>query len=638
VPLPEGSIRLLRLLPHSDKHSYVECQLITCSLLDSASSHPFEALSYRWGSENDQKPICIDGYELSVNGNLHAALSHLQDRFIERIIWIDAICINQNDRVEKGHQVQSMARIYAKASRVIVWLGEAMGDGDQALEMIRKAAEERYTESSTNRLNQQSILTLLKREWFQRIWVLQEVAAARNIRIKCGSTEIDGYAFCLGLSVLNLFYQKSSDLMISPIAYLIRGAPFRPQYESSKINRLNRFSLNLHPLVELVNMYHTYKATDPRDKVYALLGMSSDDPSTTGLLANYETPWKEVFRKLINFCLSNQVSVDTWDDKEVAVIQGKGCVLGRVDSVKRDTTRDDGQSIGITWKNTPSDFGPKKKRTSYFTFPALASQVQVGDAVCLLRGASNPIIVRPCNDFSTVAMISVPQTENLQQQWASTTAFPTHFLLLWDLNPSLDNWQDRAVYKSFMSSRQVPIESKFYLGDATRLWGFGIFLKEMGRHKEAYKVLRNSMEYLEVGLKSTSERLHERELGEITDLLIEDKGGFAPLSWAAEDGHEAIVQLLLDKGAAKFDANNGSNQVPLWWAAESGREAIVQLLLGKGVDIEGKVDSFGQTPLSLAAKNGHEAIVQLLLDKGADIEGKMDYLGQTPLWLAAKNG
>ncbi|KAF5696935.1 het [Fusarium mundagurra] len=105
---------------------------------------------------------------------------------------VHAICINQRDSNEKGKQVQSMAKIYAKASRVIVWLGEAAASSDQALEEIRIVAVKNPAINETN--HQQAILALLEREWFQRIWVLQEVAAARHVLIKCGSMEIDGYA------------------------------------------------------------------------------------------------------------------------------------------------------------------------------------------------------------------------------------------------------------------------------------------------------------------------------------------------------------------------------------------------------------------------------------------------------------
>jgi hypothetical protein len=188
--LREGSVRLLRLLPHPDEHSTIECQLFTCNLLDSESIHPYEALSYVWGPENNLKSIDLDSPglkdKLPVRENLHAALSHLRDRFVERIIWTDAICINQEDNEEKGQQVQSMAKIYAKASRVIVWLGEAADNSDEALKAIRRIAEEQHTNSAIYKTNQeavlappdqqpktdqQAILKLLEREWFQRIWV-----------------------------------------------------------------------------------------------------------------------------------------------------------------------------------------------------------------------------------------------------------------------------------------------------------------------------------------------------------------------------------------------------------------------------------------------------------------------------------
>ena len=133
-----------------------------------------------WGSEAKPCSISINGCDLPVGENLYAALVHLRDHSIERTIWIDAICINQDDEEEKGQQVQSMAKIYAKASGVIVWLGEEAAGNDQALEEIRIAAKRDQapeeirigTELSTRRLdNKARILILLQRSWFQRIWV-----------------------------------------------------------------------------------------------------------------------------------------------------------------------------------------------------------------------------------------------------------------------------------------------------------------------------------------------------------------------------------------------------------------------------------------------------------------------------------
>jgi hypothetical protein len=94
-PLPNDSVRLLQLLPHPDEDFRLECQLLTCSLLDSGTTYPYEALSYRWKSEEALKSVHIGGKTLPIGENLHKALIHLRDAFVERILWIDAICINQ---------------------------------------------------------------------------------------------------------------------------------------------------------------------------------------------------------------------------------------------------------------------------------------------------------------------------------------------------------------------------------------------------------------------------------------------------------------------------------------------------------------------------------------------------------------
>ena len=109
--------------------------------------------------------------------------------------------------------------------------------------------------------------------------MLQEVAAARHIRIMCGSTEIDGYAFCLGLQSLNLEDRPDLQNRIRSLTYLIRSSIFRPKYT---IRPSGELSLYIRSLGELVDMYRTRDATVPHDKVYALLGMSSDDPSGAG--------------------------------------------------------------------------------------------------------------------------------------------------------------------------------------------------------------------------------------------------------------------------------------------------------------------------------------------------------------------
>ena len=191
--------------------------------------------------------------------------------------------------------------------------------------------------------------------------VLQEVAAARQVLIMCHFAEIDGYAFCSGLNILNPASQDpDSQSRVRSIAYLVNGAIFRPKYATS---RAGRFSLDIRPLGELLDMYHNRKATHPHDKIYALLGMSSDDHIPAGLSPDYNIPWKELFHRLVKFLLGEQVSVETWEEEEIAVIKSKGCVLGRVSNVEGDRKWGGEYNVDITWKKTLAQLGREGERS-----------------------------------------------------------------------------------------------------------------------------------------------------------------------------------------------------------------------------------------------------------------------------------
>ena len=113
------------------------------------------------------------------------------------------------------------------------------------------------------------------------------MAAARHISIMCGSVEVDGHAFCLGLDSLGTALEES----MVQVTFLIRGAIFR----SRQIQRdQGRLSLDICSLGELVDMYHAHKATRLHDKVYALLGMCSDNLRTAGLEPDYDLDRKSV--------------------------------------------------------------------------------------------------------------------------------------------------------------------------------------------------------------------------------------------------------------------------------------------------------------------------------------------------------
>lgn len=104
---------------------------------------------------------------------------------------------------------------------------------------------------------------------------------------------------------------------------------------------------------------------------------------------------------------------------------------------------------------------------------------------------------------------------------------------------------------------------------------------------------------------------------------VVESSGRTPLSWAAEQGHEAVARLLLDKGATVDAADTKSGQTPLSWAAKGGHHVVVRFLLNKGAEIDAR-NKYGQTPLWCAARNKHDTVVRLLLDKGAKVEAKDD--------------
>lgn len=176
---------------------------------------------------------------------------------------------------------------------------------------------------------------------------------------------------------------------IGPVTHLIRGAIFRSQYTTS--------SLWGYSLGELLDMYHTHEVTVLSDKVYVLLGMSSEDKKATALLLDYSAKWETLFRQLVKFILFKNISVETWADrKDIEVIRSKGYTLGHVLSVKNDSAEYNIQHIEVILNNTTRSLEYKMKYGTRWTLQASAKVVQKHDIICLLQGTSKPTIVRPC--------------------------------------------------------------------------------------------------------------------------------------------------------------------------------------------------------------------------------------------------
>ncbi|KAH9216671.1 heterokaryon incompatibility protein-domain-containing protein, partial [Leptodontidium sp. 2 PMI_412] len=600
LPGPD-SIRLLRLGPPEDEAASIKCQLFNFTLDESDNRPPqYEALSYVWGDPEKTLHIFIDEHSFNVTENLHAALWHLRNRAIEWV-WADAICINQQDQQERAHQVRYMAKIYGKANRVVVWLGGAADNSDRVFQEICERKE--GLDSSENEIIQQAVLALLQRPWFRRIWVLQEVAAARHILIMCGLVGIEGYDFCAGLRSLQVFYKARPDLysLIRSATYLIRQAKFRPTHG---ICWSDMSFLAIRPLGELLDMFHSHEATERHDKVYALLGMASDTLNAANLLPDYEVPWGEVFQRLVKFLLGEQVSVETWNHWEMAVIKSKGCILGRVSSVVPHSGWDDVHKVDIISTNASNYVENTREWTARLTLHTSANPIRQGDLICLLPGAPKPIIIRICEHHVVVIMIAATPPGSLRTEsghigWAAllqSMKFSWHdFRLVWDWTKLLGKLHDREERETLVETNSgVPEHSTAVLEDhlakATKIWSMALMLEDLEEYNEAEERFQEAIEScerafgMECSHMPTSMNKHIQIAEEV---VVQIAGLFDEkvMALLLERRGNDVMALLLERRGNDVEITESVVKAVIEnWS--SGKEIMTLLLERRGNDIQ----------------------------------------------------
>jgi hypothetical protein len=131
----QKEIRLLHLAPALNHDDPLVCSFSLASFDEDVD---YEALSYAWGDVTPVMPVSFEGKEVLITKNLHSALCHLRYLDQQRILWADALCINQSDLRERTHQVSLMSSIYSRASLVLVWLGEAWEGCELVMEMLKQ--------------------------------------------------------------------------------------------------------------------------------------------------------------------------------------------------------------------------------------------------------------------------------------------------------------------------------------------------------------------------------------------------------------------------------------------------------------------------------------------------------------------
>jgi Heterokaryon incompatibility protein (HET) len=300
------TIRLLELLP--GPNDAVSCIIRHVPLADNPR---YEALSYYWGAppHRTESILCNDA-RVDITLNLHVALLRLRRPLGSRLLWIDAICINQDEKDERAidernQQVRMMADIYRKAQQVIIWLGEEDYDslvGFALVPKLVKAFQELQRPLEIGRYAPAFLIKhglppplhpwyrgffrIFERPWFRRVWVIQELAACSNSVVQCGGKQYQWEH--LMLSIMFLFQMTQVwRLRLSEVMALNCAR----QHVIDKVpNELLRLALR----------HRQSEATRAQDKIFALYGLSND-ADALGMEPNYRIEVDQLYK---NFAIA----------------------------------------------------------------------------------------------------------------------------------------------------------------------------------------------------------------------------------------------------------------------------------------------------------------------------------------------
>jgi hypothetical protein len=312
--LNEGEIRLLKILPGS-QDVRVACEIRTFKVQDNPG---YVALSYTWGpptqpfnQEADDvgsrpKPEidCNGSHRISVRENLHAFLLRTRSTDSGSFFWIDAICINQDDERERSDQVKLMSTIYQSAASVHAWLGEEDDHTPRSFALIRALARicvdtgrhervkslkhitpnileaaglENSSEIYADRGHWDSVIRLFQRRYFSRTWIIQEVTFGQRIIAICGSHTINWR----DITIVSEFLTVTTWTRWISKRWLVEARQPNLQSNHAVPNLLDankgakQAGVKDTMLYSLIR-FRRFQATDPRDKVYALLGIAKD--------------------------------------------------------------------------------------------------------------------------------------------------------------------------------------------------------------------------------------------------------------------------------------------------------------------------------------------------------------------------
>lgn len=292
----------------------IEVDLEVVDLNDQLPDLPaYDAMSYVWGSPEMVGTVYVgkEKKTVGITASLDDAIRHMRYPDRPRTMWIDGLCIDQKSIEERGRQVAYMCYIFWGATRVVAWLGRAADDSDRAMDTIQHIAsrvkavesfdvikgitdldEEQWGERATavplEDAEHLSILALLARPWFERIWIRQEIEeAGEESLVACGTKTLPWTAVRRALACFLGIHTASVDLGTS------RGS--RRRFTAAH----HLLACQAFIIQGLIVCLRGTKCTDPRDRVYGLLGILDDGHYLDVIRPDYSKSVSEVYCSVI---------------------------------------------------------------------------------------------------------------------------------------------------------------------------------------------------------------------------------------------------------------------------------------------------------------------------------------------------
>jgi hypothetical protein len=302
-----SQIRLIRYSDEQHPELGVDFSIHAYSL-DDASCPSYIAFSYVWGSEKHSE-ISISGRSLLVTNNLYEALKAFcpgndpiprgLTGFNQSYLWIDAICIDQTNLEERGKQVLRMGDIYSKAALTMAWLGGTYDDSNIAFDIIEKLGNTSPEQSPLefmrallpkpeDKTSWLALDRLFDRPYWQRVWIRQELVLSENMRFACGDRqcsemELHNTLFWLhrALNYYTGILQSQGDLALVPNSKdgkkLVMANPGYKELNQVILAKTYITDLKIRlPLLWNLDKSRGARSTDPRDRIFGVLGVSSD--------------------------------------------------------------------------------------------------------------------------------------------------------------------------------------------------------------------------------------------------------------------------------------------------------------------------------------------------------------------------